>query len=351
MSKTAKMVINGVNFCTAYILGDRERPRAIEGPPSRKFLRLLVTFVALMSFAVVVTLSLLNQPPKRSQRLWIGEKEFANAEAFLDRMALQLNSAEWSCPCKTADTISKPKGDAHIVDFYVLREHRESLHINSISLFCTILNESMDFKGFYISCMNIMDGSFQSSGWNPYAGDTLYIYSMRTGSFNPVAFMFDVCMSWAGGLSQAISSFLISNVHINGTEASQLHQFVKGLRTCVTTCTMYTSWPPPNEILYANQANAVDPMLIKMQLAVAIKFNWTKYMEICASSYCEHLKLKSTASILFNALAQVGRFISLVGHLRMVNKNQGGIASPGKSSTSRTFHRDLRFQRCSTVRF
>eukprot|EP01018_Ginkgo_biloba_P000914 Gb_14714 [translate_table: standard] len=313
MSKT---FVNGVNFCTAYVLGDRERPREIEGPPSRHFLRLLITCAALMSFGVVMTLSLINQPPKRSQRLWIGEKEFANAEGILDSMALQLNSAELNCPCKTINTVSKPKSDAHLVDFYILREPEPPVKIEAICELCKILDESMDFKGFYNSCMAILTGSFQSSGWtlsgwNPYAGDTLYMNSMRTGRLNPVAFMFDVCMAWTGGISEASSSFLISNYNMTRTKASQLEIFLKGLRTSARTCAVHTSWPPPNETLYLEQAKNEDPKLIKMNLAIAIKFNWTEYMEICAPSYCEHLKLNSAVWILFTALAQMGGFISV----------------------------------------
>eukprot|EP01018_Ginkgo_biloba_P000916 Gb_13544 [translate_table: standard] len=372
----SKSVVNGVNFCTAYILGDRERPREIEGPPSRQFLRLLLTSVALMSFAVVVTLSLLNQPPKRSQRLWIGEKEFANAQGFLDKMALQLNSAECNCPCKTINTISKPKGDAHIVDFYVLREHGQPLHIKSIPDFCKMLNESMDFKGFYNSCMIILKSSFESSGWNPYAGKTLYMNSMRTGSLNPVAFMYDVCMSWAGGISQASSSFLISHFKMKQIEAFQLDNFVKGMTTSVRTCAMYTSWPPPNETLYAERANAVDPMLMKMQVAIAIKFNWTDYMEICAPSYCEHLKLNSAPWILFTALAQMGGFLSVAvfalrtivwpaiclglgwptslttGSRRLwIDEQEGSTPSLSKSSLLCKSPQDLKFKRSRSFSF
>eukprot|EP01018_Ginkgo_biloba_P000915 Gb_14715 [translate_table: standard] len=315
-SAMSKTFVKGVNFCTAYVLGDRERPREIEGPPSRHFLRLLITCAAVMSFVVVVTLSLINQPPKRSQRIWIREKEFANAEGFLISMALQLNSAEWNCPCKTINTVSKPKSDAHLVDFYILKEHEPPFQIEGIAELCKMLNKSMDFKGFYNSCRAILTDSFQSSGWtlggwNPHVGETLYLNSMRTGSLNPVAFMFDVCMAWAGGISQASSSFLISNYHMNQTKVSQLEIFLKGLRTSARTCTVHTSWPPPNEALYLQQAKKEDPELIKMNLAIAIKFNWTEYMEICAPSYCEHLKLNSAAWILFTALAQMGGFISV----------------------------------------
>eukprot|EP01018_Ginkgo_biloba_P000862 Gb_28328 [translate_table: standard] len=118
-----------------------------------------------------------------------------------------------------------------------------------------MLNEYMHFKGFYNSCMAMLTESFQSSAWNPYAGDTLNMNSMRTGSLNPVAFMYDVCM--------------------------------------------------------ARAAKKEDPELIKMHLALAIKFNWTEYMEICASSYREHLKLNSAAWMLFTALAQMGGFLSV----------------------------------------
>ncbi|KAH9309469.1 hypothetical protein KI387_037380, partial [Taxus chinensis] len=287
-------------------------PKEIKGPLSRHVCRAILTSGAIVSFVVVVVISLLNQPPKRSHRLWITPHDYHNAQHFLDKMALPLNSAEWNCPCEKVNTISKNETDVHIVDFYLLRERGEALHLKTIQHFCTILNDSSYFRGFYNLCGHILEEGFQWSGWSSTnSTHTLYMNSMRTNKLNPVAFMYDVCMYWAGGISQASFSFLVSHFRMSEKEVSQLKKFGKGIETALRTCAVHTSWPPPTESLYAVNVKAVNGDLLKMQLGIAIKFNWTEYMAVCAPSYCERLNMSSTKWNLFTALAQVGGFISV----------------------------------------
>ncbi|GLJ37977.1 hypothetical protein SUGI_0773060 [Cryptomeria japonica] len=309
--KMMRKLRNTANFGTASLLADRERPREIEGPPLRQFCRLIVSLAALMGFALVVTMSLLNQPPKRSHRLWITPHDYHNASQFFDKMAPQLNSAEWNCPCKTSNTLHKHKTLDHIVDFFLLRERKEPLHIKSFTQVCSVLNDSSDFSGFNESCNEILRGGFQWGGWSTHSSNTLYPDSMRTSSLNPVAFMYDVCMSWAGGLSQASLSFLVSHFGMRMKTVHQLEKFGKLMQATLRTCSLYSSWPPPNEDLYVQQVKAAHPNLTKIQMAIAIKFNWTEYMAVCSPSYCEHLKMNSLAWNLFTALAQMGGFISV----------------------------------------
>ncbi|KAH9309466.1 hypothetical protein KI387_037377, partial [Taxus chinensis] len=196
--KMIRRAVIGANFCTAFLLEDRERPKEIKGPSSRHVCRAILTSGAIISFAVVVMISLLNQPPKRSNRFWITPHDYDNVQEFLDKMALPLNSAEWNCPCKKTNTVSMRKTDAHIVDFYLLRERGEALRLETIHHFCNILSDSSYFNGFYNSCSHILEGGFQWSGWGTtYSSHTLYMNSMRTSNLDPVAFMYDVCMSWA----------------------------------------------------------------------------------------------------------------------------------------------------------
>ena len=137
------------------------RPREIEGPTARQICRFMISLAAVLCFAVVVIMLLINQPPKRSHRFWITPDQYHNAQHFFDKMAPQLNSAELNCPCKTSNTVSEHKTYDHIVDFFLLRELKEPLHIKNITHFCSALNESSNFTRFDKSCREILNKRFQ----------------------------------------------------------------------------------------------------------------------------------------------------------------------------------------------
>ncbi|XP_058104051.1 uncharacterized protein LOC131248028 isoform X2 [Magnolia sinica] len=289
------------------------RPREIGTSSSRRLCRFLLTSVVILGFTAVFTIFQLNQPPKRYQKVWITKENFHNVTGFLDRMAPQLNSIEWQCPCKATNVITAPKTEAHLVDFFLIkRDEPETVkHVNSIKDFCSQVSSGGYLEGFNGTCYEILEESFRLSGWDFQIGNrNLYMNSLRTVSLNPISFMFDVCMSWAGGLSQASSFYLISHFGLTRDESDHLNKFIRAIKISLETCAKHTSWPPPTNSLYLEEATSAG-CDSEFGYVVAMSFNWTQYFSICAPSYCEHVKLNSYTWILFTALAQVGGFVSV----------------------------------------
>lgn len=120
---------------------------------------------------------------------------------FFDHVALQLNSVEWQCPCKAMDVVRAPKNGARLVEFFLIDvNHSENaIHVNPIEQFCSVVSSMKYFKGFNTTCNKILKESFKSSGWDfMVRSSNLYLNSLKIGSLNPIAFMVDVCNSWAG---------------------------------------------------------------------------------------------------------------------------------------------------------
>lgn len=178
-----------------------DRPKEMDTSNPRRLCRLLLCIVAISGLTAILTISLLNQPPKRSQRVWLKKEDLNNASRFFDRMALQLNSIEWQCPCKSMDVVTAPKSDARLVEFFLIdvNDPENVIHVNSIEQFCTVVSGIEYFKGFNTTCNKILKESFRLSGWDfMVRSSNLYMNSLKMGSLNPIAFMFDVCNSWAG---------------------------------------------------------------------------------------------------------------------------------------------------------
>ncbi|KAF8379069.1 hypothetical protein HHK36_028496 [Tetracentron sinense] len=264
----------------------------------------------------IITVSLLNQPPKRFKRVWIKEEDFGNVRGFLDRMALKLNSVEWQCPCKATDIVAVPATGAHLVHFYLIKKDRPEMavHVHSIEHFCAEVTKSPYFMGFNGTCNELLKESFRSSGWEYQilsSNANLYMTSLRTASLNPISFMPEVCMSWTGGLSQASSFYLISNYGLRKKKSKQLKIFLRTIKTSLDTCAKHKSWPPPNNSRYLAEAKRAGLDSAKFEYIVAINFNWTQYFTTCSPSYCDHMQSSSYIWLLFTAVAQIGGFVSI----------------------------------------
>ncbi|XP_073111620.1 uncharacterized protein [Elaeis guineensis] len=321
MGNGTNMVWNTLNFWTAQIMGDTERPKEIDTSNSRRLCRLLLSIVAIIGLTAILTISLLNQPPKRSQRVWLKKGDLNNVSQFFDRMALHLNSIEWQCPCKAMDVVTAPTNGARLVEFFLIdvNDPENVIHVNSIEQFCSVASSIKYFKGFNTTCNKILKETFRLSGWDfMVRSSNLYMNSLKMGSLNPIAFMFDVCNSWAGGLSQASSFFLISNMGMKDEEDQRLDTFLRAIRSSLQICAKYASWPPPDNDIYLAES-VRDPQLDnidetnganKFDYVVAISFNWTDYFMLCAPSYCEYVEANTVMWVLFAAVAQVGGFVS-----------------------------------------
>lgn len=311
------VMLSIVNFCTAQIVGDTERPKAIDGSNPRRLCRFLLAIISIMGLTAIVTLSLLNQPQKRSQRVWI-KQDLHNATGYFDRMAMKLNSADWRCPCNAADVVTAdPRNKARIVEFFLINatNPQRIAHLNSIEEFCSEVSSSEYFVGFNATCQKLLRESFQLSGWDwdfIMGSTNLYMDSVKMRRLNPIAFMFDVCTSWTGGLSQATSFFLMSHIRMNEHEAGMLNTFLRAIRITLDTCSRGRSWPPPDNAAYSAEAKKYSYSRHDgFEYIMAMSFNWTQYVSVCAPSYCEHLVTNSAVWIAFNTLSQVGGFVSV----------------------------------------
>nr|XP_029120156.1 uncharacterized protein LOC114914116 [Elaeis guineensis] len=124
--------------------------------------------------------------------------------------------------------------------------------------------------------------------------------------------------TFPGGLSQASSFFLISNMGMKDEEDQRLDTFLRAIRSSLQICAKYASWPPPDNDIYLAES-VRDPQLDnidetnganKFDYVVAISFNWTDYFMLCAPSYCEYVEANTVMWVLFAAVAQVGGFVS-----------------------------------------
>lgn len=125
-------------------------------------------------------------------------------------------------------------------------------------------------------------------------------------------------LTFPGGLSQAVSFFLISNGGMREEEDLRLGTFLQAIRSSLEICAKYASWPPPDGAIYLAESIR-DPKLDNIDLTsgdnkfdyiVAMSFNWTDYFTVCAPSYCENLEANTAIWVLFAAVAQVGGFVS-----------------------------------------
>ncbi|KAG1354272.1 hypothetical protein COCNU_07G003840 [Cocos nucifera] len=219
------------------------------------------------------------------------------------------------------DVVTAPKNGARLVEFFLIdvNDPNDVIHVNSIEQFCDVVSSIKYFKDFNATCTKILKESLRLSGWDfRVRSSNLYMNSLKMGSLNPIAFMFDVCNSWAGGLSQASSFFLISNMGMKDGEDQRLDTFLQAIRSSLEICAKYASWPPPDNAIYLAESIR-DPQLDnvdmtsganKFEYAVAMSFNWTDYFMVCAPSYCEYLEPNTVMWVLFAAVAQVGGFVS-----------------------------------------
>ncbi|KAG9454471.1 hypothetical protein H6P81_007375 [Aristolochia fimbriata] len=318
----AKALVRSINYCTAQILGDTERPREKESSACRKTFRFVVTVVAILGFAAIYTNFLIKQPPKRSERVWIRKEEAENVGGFFDRMSNHLKSKEWECPCKasdvvlpastTATTTSSPAAaTSRIVDFLLVQIETPNAQLgplDSVDEFCSRVSRTEFFRGFNGTSQRILTESFRMSGLDFAPKNNLYINSFKMATLNPVSFMFDVCMSWAGALTQASASILLS--HFSRKEARRLMTFHGAIKTSLLTCAKLSRWPPPGTEEYLKEARTAGSESQKLGHVVVVRFNWTEYFRECAPSFCERVTLNSTTWILFTTLAQIGGFVS-----------------------------------------